>query len=229
MEQLKILFADDDERYASLLKRFLEQEGYCVTYVGDGLSAMREYESLRPDLVLLDVNMPGLDGFEVARRIRQENMDVIIFFLSDRTEKTDRLKGFRLKGNDYIPKPFYPEELIARIEERFAKRRQTEYLRLGRTLFYPRRNTLVFHDGERVISSRQSAILQILSENLENTVERDVLLNIVWGNDSYSNSLALNVQITYLRRILCEDSSLKIESVKRKGYVLRVINEENDK
>lgn len=83
MERLKILFADDDERYASLLKRFLEQEGYCVTYVGDGLSAMREYESLRPDLVLLDVNMPGLDGFEVARRIRQENMDVIIFFLSD--------------------------------------------------------------------------------------------------------------------------------------------------
>lgn len=226
--ELKILFADDDVRYASLLKRFLEQEGYEVTYVSDGLAAIRQYELLRPDLVLLDVNMPGLDGFEVAHRIRQENMDVIIFFLSDRTEKTDRLKGFRLKGNDYIPKPFYPEELIARIRERFAQRHQTEDLRFGRTAFYPRRNTLVFHDEEVVISSRQSAILQILSENLENTVERGVLLNIVWGNDSYSNSLALNVQITYLRRILRKDLSLKIESVKRKGYVLRVINEENN-
>lgn len=224
MGQLKILFADDDVKYSVLLKGFLEKEGYLVVHVADGLSAMAQFETLHPDLVLLDINMPGLDGFEVARRIRQENRNVIIFFLSDRTEKTDRLKGFQLKGNDYIPKPFYPEELIARIKERFATKRKTDTICFGHVVFYPERNLVVIAGDEKVISSRQTAILQILSEHLEETIERGVLLNLVWGDDSYANSLALNVQITYLRRILEKDPSIRIESVKRKGYVLCTSN-----
>lgn len=222
MEQLKILFADDDLRYAAILKEFLEQEGYSVIHVANGLSAMEQFETWHPDLVLLDVNMPGLDGFEVARRIRRSNRNVIIFFLSDRTEKTDRLKGFQLKGNDYIPKPFYPEELIARIQERFSQRRTTDHFAFGKTVFYPERNLIETAGNEYTVSSRQSAILQILAEHLEHTVERNVLLNLVWGNDSYANSLALNVQVTYLRRKLKKDTSIKIESVKGKGYVLTV-------
>lgn len=218
--KIKILFADDDVKYSILLKTFLEAAGYEVVHVPDGLQAMQQFEILKPDLVLLDVNMTGLDGFEVTRRIRQTNRNVIIFFLSDRTEKTDRLKGFQLKGNDYIPKPFYPEELIARIKERFAQRRQTDYIRFGNTVFYPERNTVVVADDKSVISSRQAAILQILTEHLGETVERGVLLNLVWGDDSYANSLALNVQITYLRRVLRKDPLVRIASVKRKGYVL---------
>lgn len=120
MKPLKILFADDDLKYSLLLKRFLEQEGYEVTYVGNGRMAVEQFPLVRPDLVLLDINMPELNGFEVAARIREADKHVLLFFLSDRSDKADRLQGFSLRANDYLAKPFYPEELIARIRERFA-------------------------------------------------------------------------------------------------------------
>ena len=116
---LKILFADDDLKYSLLLKRFLEKEGYDVAYTGNGMMVLEQFPVVKPDLVLLDINMPGLNGFEVAEKIRENDRHVLIFFLSDRSDKNDRLKGFSLKGNDYLAKPFYPEELLARIKERF--------------------------------------------------------------------------------------------------------------
>ena len=112
MKPLKILFADDDLKYSLLLKRFLEQEGYEVTYVGNGRMAVEQFPLVKPDLVLLDINMPELNGFEVAARIREADKHVLLFFLSDRSDKADRLQGFSLRANDYLAKPFYPEELI---------------------------------------------------------------------------------------------------------------------
>lgn len=120
MKALKILFADDDLKYSMLLKRFLEKEGYEVTYAGNGKIALEQFPLIKPDLVLLDINMPGYNGFEVAERIRETDKHVLIFFLSDRSDKADRLQGFLLRANDYLAKPFYPEELIARIHERFT-------------------------------------------------------------------------------------------------------------
>ena len=120
MKALKILFADDDLKYSMLLKRFLEKEGYEVTYAGNGTIALEQFPLVKPDLVLLDINMPGYNGFEVAERIRETDKHVLIFFLSDRSDKADRLQGFQLRANDYLAKPFYPEELIARIHERFT-------------------------------------------------------------------------------------------------------------
>ena len=111
MKALKILFADDDLKYSMLLKRFLEKEGYEVTYAGNGKIALEQFPLIKPDLVLLDINMPGYNGFEVAERIREMDKHVLIFFLSDRSDKADRLQGFQLKANDYLAKPFYPEEL----------------------------------------------------------------------------------------------------------------------
>ena len=91
---LKILFADDDLKYSLVLKRFLEREGYEVTYTGNGTMALEQFPVVKPDLVLLDINMPGLNGFEVAEKIREQDRHVLIFFLSDRSDKNDRLKGF---------------------------------------------------------------------------------------------------------------------------------------
>lgn len=119
MKALKILFADDDLKYSMLLKRFLEAEGYEVTYAGNGRIALEQFPAVKPDLVLLDINMPELNGFEVAEHIRALDRNVLLFFLSDRSDKADRLKGFDLRANDYLAKPFYPEELLARIRERF--------------------------------------------------------------------------------------------------------------
>lgn len=208
-----------------LLKRFLETEGYEVTYAGNGNIALQQFPLIKPDLVLLDINMPELNGFEVAAKIRKQNHQVLIFFLSDRSDKADRLKGFDLQANDYLAKPFYPEELLARIRERFQcvdNRIETEIYTFGKSTFNYTTNEIRTGNNKVLITSRQAEILRILAKNLHVPVDREILLKHVWGASSYANSLALNVQITYLRKALRNDSSVKIESLMKKGYVLHI-------
>lgn len=219
----KILLVDDDLKNSMLLKRFIEVEGYEVAYAQNGRVGLELYHAIHPDLILLDINMPEMNGFEVARKIRETDRRVIIFFLTDRTDKVDRLYGFKLKGNDYIPKPFYPEELIAKINERFESDliSQDEEYQLGETVFRPNLSTLSYRGETHSLSVRQSEILLILARNIGKMVERETILNAVWGDASYSNSLALNVQITYLRKLLV-DPSVAITSLKKKGYIMTV-------
>ena len=226
MEKIRILLVDDDLQNSEFLRKFLEVEGYEVFYTENGRKGWEAYSAAKPDLVLLDINMPVMNGFELARLIREHDHDVLIFFLTDRTEKADRLKGFSLKGNDYIPKPFYPEELIAKIKERFAHRQPSlpTHVTIGQTIFDRNLSTVETDGVVQHLSARQSEILTILAQNIGQTVERDIILQTVWGNDSYANSLALNVQITYLRKILEVDTSISIVSLKKRGYILEVNN-----
>ncbi len=225
MKPLKILFADDDLKYSMILKRFLEKEGYDVTYTGNGEKALEQFSIVKPDLVLLDINMPGLNGFEVAEKIREADKHTLIFFLSDRSDKSDRLKGFSLKGNDYLAKPFYPEELLARISERFElyslENVEEESYKFGNTVFDFNTNELRSGNSKTLITSRQAEILRMLAKNMNVAVPRDQILVAVWGDGSYANSLALNVQITYLRKALGKDSTLSIVSIPKKGYMLK--------
>ena len=222
---IKILFADDDLKYSMLLKSFLQQHGYDVTYAGNGKKAWEQFPEVKPDLVLLDINMPEMDGYEVAERIRAIDPKVLIFFLTDRTEKNDRLKGFSLKANDYLAKPFYPEELIARIKDRFEigvhENVQEESFHFGNTTFNYTTNEIRTGNNKVLITSRQADLLRILATNLNLAVDRDLLLETVWGTSSYANSLALNVQVTYLRKALHNDPSTGIVSLPKKGYMLR--------
>ena len=222
---LRILLADDDLKYSILLKRFLEKEGYEVSYTGNGTMALEQFPAVKPDLVLLDINMPGKNGFEVAEKIREQDHNVLIFFLSDRSDKNDRLKGFSVKGNDYLAKPFYPEELLARIRERFEQNLSVETAEelysFGDTFFNYATNEIRTGNSKTLITSRQADILRILVRNLNKAVDRNVILDVIWGNNSYANSLALNVQITYLRRALKRDLSVGIVSLTKKGYILK--------
>ena len=159
---LKILFADDDLKYSLLLKRFLEKEGYDVAYTGNGMMVLEQFPVVKPDLVLLDINMPGLNGFEVAEKIRENDRHVLIFFLSDRSDKNDRLKGFSLKGNDYLAKPFYPEELLARIKERFEVnpdvKVEEEIYHFANTVFDYSTNEIRTGNSKTLVTSRQAEI-----------------------------------------------------------------------
>ena len=224
MERIRILLVDDDRKNSEFLRKFLEVEDYEVFYAENGRKGLEAFSSSRPDLVLLDINMPLMNGFELARKVREQDREVLIFFLTDRTEKADRLKGFELKGNDYIPKPFYPEELIAKIKERFEHRQPTLPSRttIGHTIFDRNLSTIEFEGIVQHLSARQSQILALLAQNIGQTVERETILQSVWGNDSYANSLALNVQITYLRKMLEADTSISIVSLKKQGYILEV-------
>lgn len=226
----KILFADDDLKYSLLLKRFLQDNGFDVTYVGNGQMALEQFPLVKPDLVLLDINMPLVDGYEVARQIRRKNSQVLIFFLTDRTEKNDRLEGFRLKANDYLAKPFYPEELLARIEERLNRNTATEIeeeeYSFGNTVFRYSNNELRTPSSRQLITSRQADILRLLAKNMGTIVPRETIENFVWGNASYQNSLALNVQVSYLRRALSYDPTVTVESIKKKGLMLMARKED---
>ncbi len=222
-KRLNILLVDDDLKNSMLLKRFLEAENYGVTYANNGRVGWELYSSEKPDLILLDINMPEMNGFELASLIREHDRRTIIFFLTNRTEKADRLKGFSLKGNDYIPKPFYPEVLIAKIEERFNDDTTADerIYQLGNTLFNVSQSSLTYNNETTSLSVRQAEILDILASNCNHIVNRDTILESVWGDASYSNSLALNVQITYLRRHIT-DPSLTIISIKKRGYILQI-------
>lgn len=220
---MRILIVDDDVRNSLLLKRFIEAEGYDVRHAANGVAGLEVYSDWKPDFILLDVNMPEMDGFEMARNIRRGDSRVIIFFLTDRTEKSDRLLGFSLKGNDYIPKPFYPEEVVAKIRERselLTVEPATEY-RLGDTVFRPDLCTVTWQGEVQTLSVRQAEILAMLAASQGGVVSREQILNRVWGDVSYANSLALNVQITYIRRLL-KDPAIAITSLKKKGYILEV-------
>ena len=216
MVEAKILIADDSKMNQQILSEILGGR-YEYLYADDGMQAL--------ELLLLDINMPELNGFEVAARIREADKHVLLFFLSDRSDKADRLQGFSLRANDYLAKPFYPEELIARIRERFALQLEEtveeETYRFGNTVFSYNTNELRTASSKVLITSRQADILRLLALNVNQAVSRDRLLEAVWGAASYANSLALNVQITYLRKALKNDPSVRIESLMKKGYVLR--------
>ena len=222
--RINILLVDDDLKNSMLLKRFLEVEGFNVIYANNGAIGWELYNTSNPDLILLDINMPEMNGFELAQKIREVNQKVLIFFLTDRTEKDDRLKGFSLKGNDYIPKPFYPEELIAKIRERFENRtvEMQRQFQVGNTLFDSNLSSVTYNGTSHTLTARQTDILLLLSQNIGAMVEREHILKAIWGDDSNANSLALNVQITYLRRILEDDKSISIVSLKKKGYILQI-------
>lgn len=220
---IKVLLVDDDKVNSMLLKRFLEVEDFDVRYSEDGQSALEIYHKFNPDIILLDINMPGIDGFEVARRIREHVNDTLIFFLTDRTEKIDRLHGFALRANDYIPKPFYPEELVMRIRERCEaiEASSQRYYKIGDTTFDTNLSTVTCRDETASLSARQAQILEILASKIGYMVPREHILKAIWGDDSYANSLALNVQITYIRRLISIDPTLEIVSLKKRGYMLK--------
>lgn len=219
---IRLLLVDDDLTNSGFLVEYLKMEDFEVHYARDGKEGWVMYKKWGPDLILLDVNMPGMDGFELARRIRETDPKVVIFFLTDRVEKKDRLYGFSLKGNDYIPKPFYPEELVAKIRERFASADTYKLYHLGDTIFDPGVSTVSFEGKANVLTQRQSEILTMLADREGRMVPRGEILTKVWGDDSFANSLALNVQITHLRNLLAADNSLKITSLRKRGYILEV-------
>lgn len=222
---LKILFADDDLKYSLLLKRFLEKEGYDVAYTGNGMWFSNNFRLLSLIFVLLDINMPDLNGFEVAEKIRGKRSPCPDLFPFRPFGQKRPPEGFSLKGNDYLAKPFYPEELLARIKERFEVnpdvKVEEEIYHFANTVFDYSTNEIRTGNSKTLVTSRQAEILRILARNPNVAIDREIILSAVWGNVSYANSLALNVQVTYLRKALRNDPLTSIVSLTKKGYMLK--------
>jgi DNA-binding response OmpR family regulator len=219
----RVLVVEDDEEIADVLRRSLRQEGYEVRTSGDGVDALDAATAFVPDLVVLDLGLPRLDGVEVCRRLRADG-DVPILMLTARTETEDRVDGLDSGADDYLTKPFERRELLARIRALLRRRppRGTAALRVGDLLLNP--DTREVRRGEREIelTNREFELLEYLMRNERLLVSRQRLLDEVWGYDPMAATNTVDVFVSNLRRKLEEDGEPRLLHTKRgAGYVLR--------
>ena len=226
MANEKILIADDDKNICELLRLYLAKEGYETVIANDGEAAVAAFEKEKPNMVLLDVMMPKMDGFEMVRRIRQTDKQTPVLFLTARSAINDVVEGFELGANDYLKKPFGMQELIIRIKAlmgkafSFTETKVSSRFEIGSYLFDPVAQTLLHAGVRQELSHRESEILKRLCENRNQVVNtQDVLLEL-WGDDSFFNSRSLHVFITKLRHKLSQDEQIRIVNVRGIGYKL---------
>ena len=204
MSNEKILVVDDDKNICELLRLYLVKEGYGVTIANDGTAALQEFDKLHPDLVLLDVMMPGIDGWEVCRKIRQNNQTPIIM-LTAKGETYDKVLGLELGADDYIVKPFSPREVVARIKA--VLRRTTEQQQTSddgcvtyEGLVIDIKSYTVTLRGQPVICTpKEIEILYMLASNPGQVFTREQLLNRVWGYDFAGETRTVDTHIKRLR------------------------------
>ena len=221
---MNILLVEDEVSLAMIVKDALEEEGYEVAIARDGLEGLEQYFREHPALIIADVMMPEVDGFEMVRRIRRMDKEVHVLFLSARSSVDDIAFGFGLGANDYLRKPFSLRELIARVKALTVKSQSEPvaviYHELGLYTFYPSTQTLQIGGEEIELSFRESELLRLLCESGTLPVDtKDILLQL-WGNDSFYNTRSLHVFITKLRHKLEKDPRIKILNVRGIGYKL---------
>jgi len=219
----RVLVVEDDEAIADVLRRTLRQEGHDVRSTADGIEALRAAEEFVPDLVVLDLGLPGLDGVEVCRRLRAES-DVPILILTARADLDDRVDGLDSGADDYLVKPFERQELLARLRALMRRRppRGSAALVVGDLRLNPDTREVV--RGERVIdlTNREFELLEYLMRNDRLVVSRERLLEDVWGYDPMAMTNTIDVFISNLRRKLEPGNEARLLHTKRgAGYVLR--------
>jgi DNA-binding response OmpR family regulator len=222
----KVLYIEDETYLAKIVKDTLELKGFEVLHKKDGLRVLESITSFAPDICLLDVMLPHIDGFTLANHIRNINPNLPIIFLTARTQTDDLVKGFSSGGTDYLRKPFSMEELIVRIGNqmkimnRDASLIQSlpDEILLKQCKFYPGKFELHTPAGIIKLSHRESQILGMLCAHTNATVDRRELLNTVWGNDSFFNSRNLDVYIRKLRGYFTGIEGIEIVTLKGKGY-----------
>ncbi len=225
MSQELILLVDDEDSIVQLSRLYLEREGYRVQAAGDGQAALDAVHAAHPDLVVLDIMLPGLDGLEVCRRLRGEKNPVAILMLTARDDDIDKIIGLELGADDYMTKPFNPRELVARV--RAVLRRSNlppaaevgEPIRLGDLVIDAARHEVLCKGQALELRSQEFEVLLALVQHRTQVLSREQLLNLAWGYDFYGQTRTVDVHMAQLRRKLA-GSSVRIETVTGVGYKL---------
>lgn len=223
-----ILVVDDEEPIQELLKFNLEKEGYTVLMAFDGPSALKTIEEKLPDLVILDVMLPGMDGLEVCNQLRQDSKvrDIPVIMLTAKVEEIDKVLGLELGADDYLTKPFSPRELLARIRARLRRikpqTQENELIRGDLKIDLNRYQVLV--RGEEVeLTPKEFELLRVLAIHPGKVYSRDELLERVWGYDYAGDTRTVDVHVRHLRQKVEKDSSnpVYIETLRGIGYRLK--------
>lgn len=225
MEKTKILYVEDELALAYIVRDTLTRNGYLVSHVADGVSAMKTYEEFNPDLCILDIMLPNIDGYTIGKQIRARNSNLPIIFLTAKDQVADVIKGFQSGGRDYLRKPFSMEELIVRINNLLTltpKQQENQIFSIGRYQFYPKKLMLRCDSRDHKLTYRETEVLQALVANKNEIISKKKLLLDIWGDDSLSNSRNLDVYIAKLRDYLSKDPAIEIITLRSVGYRFNV-------
>jgi DNA-binding response OmpR family regulator len=227
MKHNRVLYVEDEAHLARIVRESLERKGFEVLHRKDGTRILEHIQSFSPDACILDVMLPHIDGFTLGSLIRNAHPRLPIIFLTARSQTSDVLTGFSSGATDYLRKPFSMEELVVRLENQIriatndheSAQALPEEVPLGKLRFYPSRYELRFGDGRsQKLSHREAQLLVLLAQHSNKPVERRLLLQAIWGDDSFFNSRNLDVYIRKLREYLSEDEQLELITLKGQGY-----------
>ncbi len=222
----KILYVEDDPNLGFVTKDNLEEEGFEILHFSDGKDAWKQFKKDKFDLCLLDVMLPELDGFSLAEKIRTQNQQIPIIFLTAKNLQDDKIAGLKIGGDDYITKPFSIEELVLRIKV-FLKRNAvsdstatTDVFACGEYEFCFSQQTLKKDEEIQKLTHREAEVLKFLCERKNQVAKREEILIAIWGRDDYFLGRSMDVFVTRIRKMLSNDPSIKIENIHGVGFKL---------
>lgn len=227
----RVLYVEDEPFLSRIVLETLEFRGYEVKHISDGRLVLQVFPEYVPDICILDVMLPGVDGYSLGTSIRHSYPNLPIIFLTAKSQTEDVLKGFSSGGTDYLRKPFSMEELMVRMEtqiqihsskELSGKEKEESRIVFGKFEFFPGRLELKGPITLQKLSHRECEILRFLALRGNQVSERKELLMAVWGDDSFFNSRNLDVYIRKLREYLSDDKEIEILTLKGKGYRFNV-------
>ena len=224
---IHILLAEDEIALAKIIKDSLESlPDFKITLASNGEKAFELFRQIKPDILVLDVMMPQLDGFTLAKMIRQMNKHIPILFLTARSSTEDVVDGFKVGGNDYLKKPFDMEELIVRIQALLNRpidtklTKQKEEYRIGAYRFRVAHQLLEINGQTESLSYRETEIVRMLCEHHNEVLNSLPVLLSLWGDDNFFNARSMDVFITKLRKKLSADPNIQIINIRGIGYKL---------
>jgi two-component system OmpR family response regulator len=228
-QRIQLLLVEDDHNLGTLLKEYLEEKDYNVTLAVDGKEGLKRFKQILYDICVLDVMMPNMDGFTLAKEIRLLNKDVPLVFLTAKTMKEDAIEGFNAGADDYINKPFSTEELLLRLKA-ILRRTSTKSLQntelnnfdIGRYHFDFNHQVLSIDGNQAKLTTREAQLLKLFCLHMNDVLDRNFALKTIWHDDNYFNGRSMDVYITKLRKYLKDDPQIEIINVHGKGFKLLV-------
>lgn len=226
--KIKILLAEDDTSLGFMISDQLKSDGYAVTLCSDGAEAYKRFNDEKFHLCIFDVMMPKKDGFTLAKDIRKLDIDIPILFLTAKSMTEDKVLGFKSGGDDYLTKPFSIEELQVRLTSLLkrvniqSEEEEEKIISIGSYSFDLENFILKHANFEKTLTKKEAQILKVLYKFINQVVERDVVLNAVWGQDDYFVGRSLDVFITKLRKYFSEDEAIQITNIHGIGFKLSV-------
>ncbi len=224
METKKVLLVEDDPNFGSIMKSYLEMNDYQVTLKVDGKQGLSAFKTFPFDICILDVMMPEMDGFTLAREIKKENPKIPFIFLTAKSLKSDMLEGFKTGADDYITKPFDSEVLLYKIAAILNRKSSSEHdrevseFRIGKFDFHFDLRTLTINNETQQLSPKEAKLLRMLCTARDGILIRKDALQTIWGADNYFNGRSMDVFIAKLRKYLKADPDIEIVNIHGNGF-----------